>query len=99
MYKKFVGIHIFLNNEICVELGEYRDIEEAYEGMERNDSSLIVLTETELEKVFYIANNRNTPFNKLIVINGKAESSVPFKKWQKEKERELCNYCSRRDHF
>lgn len=80
MYKKFIGIHTFLNGETYVELGEYRDIEEAYEGMERNDSSLTVISKTELEKVFYIANDRNTPLNKLIAVNKRTKNSVPFKK-------------------
>ncbi|MEM3335606.1 MAG: hypothetical protein QXY47_06195 [Thermoplasmata archaeon] len=69
MYKKFVGIHTFLNGEIYVESSEYRDIEEAYEDMERNDSSLTVLSKTELEKVFYIANNRNTPLKRILFLS------------------------------
>lgn len=80
---KFVGIHKFLNGETYIEMGEYRNIEEAYEGMERNDSGLTVLHERELKEIFYKFNDRNTPTGRLIKINGKVKNSNPFKRRRK----------------
>lgn len=86
---KFTGIHKFLNGETYIEIGEYRSIEDAYDGMERNDSSLTILHERELKEIFYKFNNRNTPTEKLIKITGKAKNSASFKRWQRAKKKEL----------
>lgn len=95
---EFVGIHKFLNGETYIEIGEYRSIEDAYEGMERNDSGLTVLHERELREIFYKFNDRNTPAGKLVRIGGKDKNSNSFKrKLSREVTAKLvCDYCGYR---
>lgn len=54
---KFIGIIGFWNGEIWVQLGEYEDVDEALDDMERNDSQLTLLTEEEFNKIVEIVKN------------------------------------------
>lgn len=87
---KFIGIHTFPeDSKTWIEIGEYKNAKEAYEGMERNDSGLTVISERELEIIYRIVKNKKSPTNKLIPINEKSKVHSSFKKWQKQKKKEL----------
>lgn len=49
--KEYFGIHTFINGSLGIEKIKALNKVEAYEMMERNDSSLLVLYKVELEKI------------------------------------------------